>query len=73
MLDEYQKLLTSKVKLVSFTQVSNALGIVTPAPEMIQMAHRAGAKVLLDGAQSVFHIRTDVQGLDADFFCVFRP
>lgn len=68
LLDEYQKLLTSKVKLVSFTQVSNALGTVTPAPEMIQMAHRAGPKVLLDGAQSVFHMRTDVQGLDADFF-----
>lgn len=68
LLDEYQKLLTSKVKLVSFTQVSNALGTVTPAVQMIQMAHRAGAKVLLDGAQSVSHMRTDVQGLDADFF-----
>lgn len=68
LLDEYQKLLTPKVKLVSFTQVSNALGTVTPAAEMIQMAHRAGAKVLLDGAQSVSHMRTDVQGLDADFF-----
>lgn len=68
LLDEYQKLLTSRVKLVSFTQVSNALGTVTPAAEMIQMAHRAGAKVLLDGAQSVSHMRTDVQALDADFF-----
>lgn len=68
LLEEYQKLLTSKVKLVSFTQVSNALGTVTPAAEMIQMAHRVGAKVLLDGAQSVSHMRTDVQGLDADFF-----
>lgn len=68
LLDEYQKLLTSKVKLVSFTQVSNALGTVTPATQMIQMAHRTGAKVLLDGAQSVSHMRTDVQGLDADIF-----
>ena len=68
LLEEYQKLLTSKVKLVSFTQVSNALGTVTPSAEMIQMANRAGAKVLLDGAQSVSHMRTDVQGLDADFF-----
>lgn len=67
LLAEYQKLLTSRVKLVSFTQVSNALGTVTPAAEMIQMAHRAGAKVLLDGAQSVSHMRTDVQALDADF------
>lgn len=69
LLAEYQKLLTSRVKLVSFTQVSNALGTVTPATEMIQMAHRAGAKVLLDGAQSVSHMRTDVQALDADFLC----
>lgn len=53
---------------MSFTQVSNALGTVTPAAEMIQMAHRSGAKVLLDGAQSVYHMRTDVQGLDPDFF-----
>ncbi len=68
LLDEYQKLLTSKTRLVSFTQVSNALGTVTPAAEMIAMAHRAGARVLLDGAQSVSHMRTDVQALDADFF-----
>lgn len=68
LLYEYQKLLTSRVKLVSFTQVSNALGTVTPAAEMIQMAHHAGAKVLLDGAQSVSHMRSDVQALDADFF-----
>lgn len=68
LLAEYQKLLTSRVKLVSFTQVSNALGTVTPAAEMIQMAHRSGAKVLLDGAQSVSHMRTDVQALDPDFF-----
>jgi cysteine desulfurase/selenocysteine lyase len=68
LLAEYQKLLTSRVKLVSFTQVSNALGTVTPAAEMIQMAHRAGAKVLLDGAQSVSHMSTDVQALDPDFF-----
>ena len=68
LLAEYQQLLTSRVKLVSFTQVSNALGTVTPAAEMIQMAHRAGAKVLLDGAQSVSHMRTDVQALDPDFF-----
>ena len=68
LLAEYQKLLTSRVKLVSFTQVSNALGTVTPAAEMIQMARRAGAKVLLDGAQSVSHMRTDVQALNPDFF-----
>lgn len=68
LLNEYQSLLTPRVKLVSFTQVSNALGTVTPAAEMIQMAHRIGAKVLLDGAQSVSHMRTDVQALNPDFF-----
>jgi cysteine desulfurase/selenocysteine lyase len=53
--DEYGKLLNSKTKLVSFTQVSNALGTITPAKQMIEAAHSAGAKVLLDGAQSVSH------------------
>jgi cysteine desulfurase/selenocysteine lyase len=71
-LDEYQKLLTPRVKLVSFTQVSNALGTITPAKEMIQMAHAIGAKVLLDGAQSVSHMRSDVQALDPDFFVFSR-
>ena len=66
-LAEYQKLLNSRTKLVSFTQVSNALGTVTPAQEMIAMAHSAGAKVLLDGAQSVSHLRVDVQTLDCDW------
>ena len=66
-LAEYQKLLNSRTKLVSFTQVSNALGTVTPAQEMIELAHRAGAKVLLDGAQSVSHLRVDVQALDCDW------
>lgn len=67
-LSEYGKLLNSKTKIVSFTQVSNALGTITPAKAMIDMAHAAGAKVLLDGAQSVSHIRSDVQKLDADWF-----
>ncbi|WP_445369427.1 family 2A encapsulin nanocompartment cargo protein cysteine desulfurase [Methylomonas sp. BW4-1] len=66
-LSEYQKLLNAKTKLVSFTQVSNALGTVTPAQEMIELAHRAGAKVLLDGAQSVSHLKVDVQSLDCDW------
>ncbi|CAD6876166.1 family 2A encapsulin nanocompartment cargo protein cysteine desulfurase [Methylomonas fluvii] len=66
-LSEYQKLLNAKTKLVSFTQVSNALGTVTPAQEMIELAHRAGAKVLLDGAQSVSHLKVDVQALDCDW------
>jgi cysteine desulfurase/selenocysteine lyase len=68
LLDEYQKLLSSRTKLVSFTQVSNALGTVTPARDIIDMAHRYGARVLLDGAQSVSHMRADVRVLDCDWF-----
>jgi cysteine desulfurase/selenocysteine lyase len=66
-LSEYQKLLSNRTKLVSFTQVSNALGTITPAQDIIEMAHRVGAKVLLDGAQSVSHIKVDVQALDCDW------
>jgi cysteine desulfurase / selenocysteine lyase len=53
---------------VSFSQVSNALGTITPAREMIEMAHRHGARVLVDGAQAVSHMRVDVQALDCDFY-----
>jgi len=78
LLDEYQKLLGSRTRLVAFTQVSNALGTVTPAREMIEMAHRYGARVLLDGAQAVSHLRVDVQTLDCDWYVfsghkVFAP
>ena len=68
LLDEYQRLLNQKTRLVAFPQVSNALGTVTPAREMIEMAHRYGAKVLLDGAQAVSHLPTDVQAFDCDFY-----
>ncbi len=67
-LDEYQKLVNDRTKLVAVTQVSNALGTVTPIPEIIDIAHRRGAKVLVDGAQSVAHLRANVQPIDADFF-----
>jgi cysteine desulfurase/selenocysteine lyase len=78
LLDEYEKLLSPKTRLVSFTQVSNALGTVTPAHQMVQMAHRYGARVLLDGAQAVSHMPIDVQSLDCDFYVfsghkVFAP
>ncbi|WP_290867088.1 family 2A encapsulin nanocompartment cargo protein cysteine desulfurase [Aquabacterium sp.] len=68
LLDEYAKLLNPRTRLVSFTQVSNALGTVTPARQMVAMAHSAGAKVLVDGAQSVSHMRADVIALDCDWF-----
>jgi cysteine desulfurase/selenocysteine lyase len=67
LLDEYAKLLNSKTKLVAFTQVSNALGTVTPAKQMVEMAHAVGAKVLLDGAQSVSHMKVDISYLNADW------
>ncbi|MCO4878533.1 family 2A encapsulin nanocompartment cargo protein cysteine desulfurase [Paraburkholderia caribensis] len=67
-LDEYRKLLNDRTKIVSVTQVSNALGTVVPVAEIVDMAHRVGAKALVDGAQSVSHMRVDVQALDADFF-----
>ncbi len=68
MLDQYAHLLNNRTKLVAFSQVSNALGTVTPAKIMVDMAHAAGARVLVDGAQSVSHMTTDVQYLDADWF-----
>jgi cysteine desulfurase/selenocysteine lyase len=78
LLDEYAKLLGPRTRLVSFAQVSNALGTVTPARRMIELAHRVGAKVLLDGAQAVSHMQADVQSLDCDFYVfsghkVFAP
>jgi cysteine desulfurase/selenocysteine lyase len=66
-LDEYRHLLELEPKLVAFTQMSNVLGTITPAAEMIQMAHKSGAITLIDAAQSVPHFPVDVQDLDADF------
>jgi cysteine desulfurase/selenocysteine lyase len=67
-IDELQRLLGPRTKLLSVTHVSNALGTVTPVREIVQLGHRTGACVLIDGAQSVSHIPIDVQALDADFF-----
>jgi cysteine desulfurase/selenocysteine lyase len=67
-LDVFEVLLRLKPKLVAFTQVSNTLGTITPAREIIEMAHAAGALVLVDGAQAVPHIPVDVQELGADFY-----
>lgn len=63
----YQQLLEKEPKLVSFTHMSNVLGTITPAAEIIQLAHQAGAITLVDGAQSVPHFAVDVQALDIDF------
>ena len=66
--EEYKKLLSPKTKLVAVAHVSNALGTINPVKEMIDEAHKVGAKVLIDGAQSSPHFNVDVQALDADFY-----
>ena len=78
LLDEYEKLLNSKTRLVSIAHVSNALGTVVPVKEMVEAAHRHGARVLVDGAQAVSHMRVDVQAINCDFYVfsghkVFAP
>ena len=67
-LAEYEKLFNSRTKFVSVTNVSNAIGTITPIQELISIAHLHGVKILVDGAQSASHIETDVQALDCDFF-----
>jgi cysteine desulfurase/selenocysteine lyase len=78
LLDEYEKLLGPKTRLVSIAHVSNALGTVVPVNEMVEAAHRHGARVLVDGAQAVAHMRVDVQAINCDFYVfsghkVFAP
>ncbi|MFM8424420.1 MAG: cysteine desulfurase [Chloroflexota bacterium] len=67
-LEAYKTLLNRTPKLVSFTHMSNVLGTINPAAEIIKLAHTVGAVVLVDGAQSVPHLAVDVQALDADFY-----
>jgi cysteine desulfurase/selenocysteine lyase len=68
-LDVYEQLLQQRPKLVAFAHMSNVLGTINPAREMIARAHAAGAVALVDAAQSVPHLPVDVQALDADFLC----
>lgn len=67
-MEEFERLLSAKTKLVSVVHVSNALGTVNPVEEIIQKAHAAGALVFIDGAQSALHLDIDVQKMDCDFF-----
>jgi cysteine desulfurase / selenocysteine lyase len=67
-IEAYKALLNPKVKLVAVNHVSNAIGTINPIEEIISLAHKVGAKVLIDGAQSVAHLAVDVQSLDMDFF-----
>jgi cysteine desulfurase/selenocysteine lyase len=67
-MEEYKKLLSSKTRIVAVNHVSNALGTVNPIKEITRLAHEAGAKVLIDGAQSTPHMKIDVQDIDCDFY-----
>jgi cysteine desulfurase/selenocysteine lyase len=67
-LDEFVRLLTPRTRLVAVVHVSNALGTVNPVEEVVTLAHRTGARVLIDGSQAVAHMRVDVQALGCDFY-----
>jgi cysteine desulfurase/selenocysteine lyase len=76
--DEFEKLLSSKTRLLAITQLSNALGTITPLKKMIDAAHAVNAKVLVDGAQAIAHTEVDVQALNCDFYAfsghkIFSP
>lgn len=76
--EEFETLLSTKTKLLAITQLSNALGTITPLKKMIDAAHAVGAKVLVDGAQAIAHAEVDVQALDCDFYAfsghkIFSP
>jgi cysteine desulfurase/selenocysteine lyase len=78
LLEEYEKLLGPRTRMVAVGHVSNALGTINPVRQIIEMAHRAGALALIDGAQAAPHLKIDVQALDADFYAfsghkVFGP
>jgi cysteine desulfurase/selenocysteine lyase len=68
LMDEYEKLLGPKTKLVAITHMSNALGTINPVKDIIRLAHGRGVPVLLDGCQGVTHLGVDVQDLDVDFY-----
>ena len=77
-IEEFEKRLNAKTKIVSIGHISNALGTINPVKEMTELAHTVGAKVLIDGAQAIAHIGVDVQDLDCDLYAfsghkVFAP
>ncbi|MFV7789268.1 family 2A encapsulin nanocompartment cargo protein cysteine desulfurase [Aliarcobacter lanthieri] len=78
LLNDFERLIISKTKIVSIAHVSNALGTIVPIKQVVEIAHRYGVKVLIDGAQGISHIKTDVQDIDCDFYVfsghkVFAP
>ena len=68
LIDEFEKLLSPKTKIIAITQMSNALGTIVPVKDIIKLAHARGIPVLVDGSQAVVHTAVDVQALDADFY-----
>ena len=70
LLDEFEKLLGERTRLVAITHMSNVLGTVTPIKQIIELAHARGVPVLVDGAQAAVHMPVDVQALDADFYAI---
>ena len=69
-MDAYEKLLSSRTRLVAVNHVSNSLGTINPVREITRLAHDAGAVVLVDGAQACGHLAIDVQDIDCDFYCL---
>jgi cysteine desulfurase/selenocysteine lyase len=70
LLDEFEKLITPRTKIVAMTHMSNVTGTIVPIADVIRIAHAHGVKVLVDGSQAAVHLPVDVQALDADFYCV---
>jgi cysteine desulfurase / selenocysteine lyase len=68
LIDEFEKLLSPKTKIIAITQMSNALGTIVPVKDIVKLAHARGISVLVDGSQAVVHTAVDVQALDADFY-----
>ncbi len=69
LLDEFEKMISNKTKIVAVGHVSNALGIINPVEKIIEISHKHGIPVMLDGAQGIVHKKVDVQALDCDFYC----
>jgi cysteine desulfurase/selenocysteine lyase len=70
LLDEFEKLLTPRTKLVAMTHMSNALGTIVPIKEVVRIAHARGIPVLVDGSQAAVHLDIDVQDIGCDFYCI---
>src|SRR6187397_534156 len=69
LIDEFEKLLTPRTKLVAMTHMSNALGTIVPIKEVVRIAHGRGIPVLVDGSQAAVHLEIDVQDIGCDFYC----